>query len=120
VFSQKDSTNLTSLFDTPLQKSADIRRFFSDYKITPFIDNIENNKIAPYNITLISTSPTGTEEYSYMLNYHLIPGDITFEEERIAKVKYTDNGPKIASIRCESYRCSYNPFFRPESYGLIQ
>jgi hypothetical protein len=106
--------------DTPLQRSEDIRRFFSAYKITPFIDNIENNSIAPYNINLETTSPSGVEEYKYTLEYHLIPQDIDFQEERRVKIRYTDNGPKIASIRCETHRCSYNPFFRPESYGLIQ
>jgi hypothetical protein len=120
VFSQKDITTLTSLFDAPLQRSQDIRRFFSEYKITPFIDNIENNRIIPSNISLLATSPSGVEEYQYTLSYRLIPQDLSFEEERIAKVKYTDDGPKIASIRCETPRCSYNPFFRPESYGLIQ
>jgi hypothetical protein len=90
VFSQKDLENLTTLFDAPLQKSADIRRFFSAYKITPFIDNIENNKISPENIELLSTSPTGTEEYRYTLNYHLVPNNQDFAETRVAKVKYTD------------------------------
>ncbi|MDR2416538.1 MAG: hypothetical protein LBD75_08350 [Candidatus Peribacteria bacterium] len=78
------------MFDVPLQKSADIKRFFSDYKITPFIDNIENHSIAPYNITLLNTSASGVEEYSYIIAYHLIPKDLIFEEQRIAKVRYTD------------------------------
>jgi hypothetical protein len=91
VFSQKDIETLRSLMDTPLQKSTDIRRFFSSYKITPFIDNIENQSISPSNITLVATSPSGTEEYKYTITYHLIPQNLPFEEEWIAKVRYTEN-----------------------------
>lgn len=120
TFSQKDATSLLALFDAPLQKSTEIKQFFSNYKIVPFIDNITNNSIFPENIELISTSPSGVEEYRYNLNYHLEPSNEDFAETRVAKVKFTDNDAKIASIRCESTRCSYNPFFRPESYGLVK
>jgi hypothetical protein len=90
VFSQKDIVTLTTMFDAPLQKSADIKRFFSEYKITPFIDNIENHSITPYNIGLENTSPSGVEEYSYIIDYRLIPQNIDFEEQRTAKIRYTD------------------------------
>ncbi|MDR0859584.1 MAG: hypothetical protein LBO09_00975 [Candidatus Peribacteria bacterium] len=121
TFSQKDSTALLALFDAPLQKSAEIRQFFSNYKIVPFIDNISNNSVSPENIELLSTSPSGVEEYRYNINYHLVPTNEDFAETRVAKVRFTENNEgKIASIRCESTRCSYNPFFRPESYGLIK
>ena len=91
VFSQKDIDTLISLMDTPLQRSTDIRRFFSSYKITPFIDNIENNKVQPENIQLIDTSPTGVEEYQYELNYHLIPNGQDFKETRVVRIKYTES-----------------------------
>ncbi|MDR2190490.1 MAG: hypothetical protein LBP53_04830 [Candidatus Peribacteria bacterium] len=91
VFSQRDITTLRNLMDTPLQKSADMKRFFSDYKITPFLDNIEHHQITPYNISLVDTSPSGVEEYSYMIGYHLIPQNINFEEQRIAKIRYTES-----------------------------
>ncbi|MDR2541195.1 MAG: hypothetical protein LBD11_05530 [Candidatus Peribacteria bacterium] len=121
TFSQKDSTALLALFDAPLQKSTEIRQFFSNYKMVPFIDNISNNSISPENIELISTSPSGVEEYRYNLNYHLVPTNEDFAETRVAKVRFIENNEgKIASIRCESTRCSYNPFFRPESYGLVK
>jgi hypothetical protein len=55
-----------------------------------------------------------------MIGYHLIPQNINFEEQRIAKIRYTESWPKLASIRCETPKCSFNPFFRPENYGLIQ
>ncbi|MDR0369003.1 MAG: hypothetical protein LBH96_00220 [Candidatus Peribacteria bacterium] len=116
-FSSKEIRELQQLFDAPLQKSNDIQRFFSEYKITPFIDNIEGNSIAPENIELLSTSPSGVEEYQYNINYKL--NNQEFSELRKAKIRYTTEGAKIASIRCETHRCSYNPFFRPESYGLI-
>jgi hypothetical protein len=90
AFSQKDIATLTAMFDAPLQKSADIKRFFSEYKITPFIDNIKNHSITPYNIGLENTSPSGVEEYSYIIDYHLIPQNIDFEEQRTAKIRYTD------------------------------
>jgi hypothetical protein len=120
TLSQKDIATLTTLFDTPLQKSTEIKQFFSAYKITPFIDNITTNSVLPEQIALVSTSPSGVEEYRYQLNYHLEPTNQDFAETRVAKIKYTENGPKIASIRCETPRCSFNPFFRPENYGLIQ
>lgn len=116
-FSSKDTKELQKLFDSPLQKSTDIQKFFSEYKITPFIDNIEGNSISPENIELLSTSPSGVEEYQYNINYKL--NNQEFSELRKAKIRYTTEGAKIASIHCESHRCSYNPFFRPESYGLI-
>jgi hypothetical protein len=118
LLSAKNIEELQKLFDTPLQKSADIQRFFSDYRIPPFIDNIEGNNISPENIELLTTSPSGIEEYQYNINYTL--KDQAFSELRRAKIKYTPEGAKVASIHCESHRCSYNPFFRPESYGLIQ
>ena len=77
--------------DTPLQKSEDMRRFFSSYKITPFIDNIENNKLQPENIQLLNTSASGVEEYQYELNYHLVPNGQDFKETWIVRVKYTES-----------------------------
>ena len=120
TFSQKDIPTLISLFDAPLQRNAEIRQFFSAYKINPFIDNIQDNHVRPENIELISTSASGVEEYRFNLNYHLTTNSQDFAETRAIKVRFTDNGPRVASIHCESTRCSFNPFFRPESYGLIQ
>ncbi|MDR3169891.1 MAG: hypothetical protein LBU27_09475 [Candidatus Peribacteria bacterium] len=91
TFSQKDITTLTTLFDAPLQKSTEIKQFFSAYKITPFIDNITANSILPEQIELLTTSPSGVEEYRYHLNYHLESTDQDFAETRVAKVKYTEN-----------------------------
>ena len=118
--SSKNITGVIDLMDKPLRNSSEIRRIFSEYRIVPFIDGIEYNQIFPENIELISTSNSGVEEYRYNINYKLADSDQTFAETRLTKIKFTDNGPKIASIHCESKRCSYNPFFRPESYGLIK
>ena len=118
--SNKNITGIVDLMDKPLKSSSEIRRIFSEYRIAPFIDGIEHHQISPENIELISTSNAGVEEYRYNINYKLADSDQTFAETRLTKIKFTDNGPKVASILCESKRCSYNPFFRPESYGLIK
>lgn len=120
VFSSKDISQMRSMMDSVLQKNETIQQFWTSYKITPFIDNITNNKVSPQNIQLIATSPSWTEEYTFELNYHLIPADQDFNETRVAKVRYTDAWPKLASIRCETTNCSKNPFFRPERYNLTQ
>jgi hypothetical protein len=84
--------------DTPLEKNTTIRQFFSTYKIEPFINNIETNSLHPENITLVSTSPSGIEEYQYNLTYKLasdkgIAEQRTvndFVETRVVRIKYTD------------------------------
>lgn len=121
LVSAKDIEGLRNLFDTPMKNSSNIRSIFSNYKISPFIDNIRGNKIQPTNISLIDTSDSGTKEYEYMLTYTLETSDQTQEFDELWKIKIrTENGEqKIGSIWCESYRCSYNPFFWPEAYGLI-
>ncbi len=108
--------------DPVVQKNATIRQFWKSYNITHFIDSIETHHLQPQNITLLSTSPFGVEEYQYNLNYTLLPeyNSQIFKETRTAKIKYTENGPKLASIHCETTRCSHNPFFRPENYGLVK
>ncbi|MDR0282482.1 MAG: hypothetical protein LBI53_04175 [Candidatus Peribacteria bacterium] len=118
--SNKNITGIVDLMDKPLKSSSEIRRIFSEYRITPFIDGIEHHQISPENIELISISNAGVEEYRYNINYTLADSDQTFAETRLTKIRFTDNGPRVASIHCESKRCSYNPFFRPESFGLIK
>ncbi|MDR0607276.1 MAG: hypothetical protein LBG52_02755 [Candidatus Peribacteria bacterium] len=90
TMSQKDIATLTTLFDAPLQKSTEIKQFFSAYKITPFIENITHNRILPEQIELLATSPSGVEEYRYQLNYHLDPTNQDFAETRVTKVRYTE------------------------------
>lgn len=126
VFSAKNVDAMLSLFDINLQRDSTIRQFFVDKNISSFIDNIENNRLSPANIQLLPPSKTGTEEYQYDLIYRLASGKgidemwtvNDFIETWIIKVKTTQNWPKISSIRCETHRCSFNPFFRPENYGI--
>lgn len=122
IFSSKDVALLKTLMDSAMRNNATIKQFWSAYKINSFIDGIENHSLQPQNITLISTSPSWIEEYQYELEYSLLPeyNAQHFKETRVAKVRYTETGPQLASLRCETPRCSYNPFFRPENYGLVK
>lgn len=117
IFSAKELTLLNQMMDPVFKRNPTIKQFWKAYNINAFIDGIETHRLQPEKITLLG-SFEGGEEYAYELKYTLLPAyqGLQFHEKRKAKIKFTEQGPRLFSLYCETTKCSHNPFFRPDKY----
>lgn len=111
---------LFQLFDGPLQRSQEMKDHFTAFRISPFLAWIQWNKLSPTNIQYVGKTANWNDEYKFDLSYELISTNDQYDETWKVIVKEVDGDLRIASIMCETKKCSYHPLFWPENFGLMR
>ncbi len=118
--SNQDFDSLFDLFDGPLQRSQEMKEHFTAFRMVPFLAGIQWNKLVPNNIQYVGKSANGNDEYRFDLSYQLSSTQEEYNETWKMVLKEIDGNQKIASVMCETKKCSYHPLFWPENFGLMK
>lgn len=108
------------LLDSPLQKSSEIKDHFTSFRMSPFLAWIQWEKLEPKNIRYVWQTAAWNDEYRFDLSYVLKSDTSQYEEEWKVVLKNQNWKVKIASLICETKKCSYHPLFWPENYDLMR
>ena len=122
-FDKISNQNFDWLFDDlepSLRRSQEMKDHFTSFRMSPFLAWIEWHVLNPANIQYAWKTPNWNDEYHFDLSYVLSSTSEQYNENWKVVTKNLDWDVKIASIMCETPRCSYHPIFWPENFGLMR
>lgn len=118
--SNQDFDGLFQMLDGSLQRSQEMKDHFTSFRISPFLAWIQWNKVEPKNIQYKWKTVAWNDEYNFDLSYVLVSNNVQYDESWKVIIKNIDWNLKIASIMCETPKCSFHPIFWPENFGLMR
>lgn len=107
-----DFSNINASVDKYLKNSDVFRTYFSQNRLTNFINKISNNWLSISNIQLESGDENSTRYYLYDISYQLKDSWEYIQEQRESAIVKRNDQYLIWSIRCVTTWCSKMPFFQ--------
>lgn len=107
-----DFTNINASVDKYLKNSDVFRTYFSQNRLTNFINKISDNWLSISNIQLESGDENSTRYYLYDVSYHIKESWEYIQEQRESAIVKRNDQYLIWSIRCVTTWCSKMPFFQ--------